>query len=231
MLTLGGCFDFVEPDLPEAGAPAVLQTTISTDETGRFQAGALLVPSLTVEGLNRRIPDDTLRVSGFKLVPSAVRKNDTREYALATTLPDPATRLRPIRVQAPLVTGVVAQPPSVDWFALERADPDTVIARANQDLELHLIVEPGQSQPQPNQRLWNLDLVGEDSLIFRIGAQGLPPATLRIPSYWIPASRNGHLAAYLTYHLTGTYRPTPGDYIHVMNATQRIRWNVRLANP
>lgn len=229
-LLVGGCFDFVEPDLAEAGAPAVLQTNLYLDETGLLRADALLVPSLTVDGLGRTIPDDTLRISGLELRPTSLKRNGTRQYSITTTVSDPAAFVRPLHVQSPTVTGVSAPPTTVAWFALQRADPDTVVLAAGQELELHVIVEPGRSQPIPDQRLWILELV-TDSANFRISAQGPPPTTLRVPTFWVPPSRNGRMAAYLTYYLTGTYRPAPGDYIHMLVANLRIRWNIRLAPP
>jgi hypothetical protein len=226
---LSGCFDFVEPDLAEAGAPAVLQTTLFLSDSGTMRAEALLVPSLTVEGLNRSVPDDTLRISGLALVPTSVRRNGTREYSLDTRLADPATFARPLRVSSPRVTGVSAVPPPIDWYTIERADPDTVETPAGQDLVLHMVVEPGQAQPAPDRRFWILELVG-DSSSFRISASGAPPAALRVPSYWIPA-HSGLLRAHLNYVLDGVYRPEPGDYIHTLQVNLRLRWYVRLQDP
>jgi hypothetical protein len=227
VVALTGCFDFVEPDLSEAGAPAVLQMNLNLDETGLLRSDAILVPSLTVDGLRRTVPDDTLRVSGLALTPHDVRPNGTRRYSVNMTVQDPAAFVRPLRIESPLVTGVTAPPPVVAWFGLERADPDTVLVRAGDELLLHLIVEPGRAQPAPDQRLWTLELVG-DTANFRIGAQGLPPATLRIPAHWVPVGGSGRVLGSLTYYLTGTYRPAPGDYIHMLAATLRIRWHIRL---
>ncbi|MGH7466806.1 MAG: hypothetical protein ACRENP_02365 [Longimicrobiales bacterium] len=222
-----GCLDFIEPDLPEAGAPAVLQMNLNLDETGQLHTNAILVPSLTVDGLNRNVPDDTLRVSGLEFVPSNVRRNGTRLYSVNTRVNDPVAFVRPLRIQPPQVTGVSAPPPVVAWFALERADPDTVVARVGEELMLHLVVEPGGAQPEPDQRLWILELV-RDSASFRISAAGAPPTTLRIPAHWVPAGRSERMSAYLTYYLTGTYRPAPGDYLHSLAVNLRIRWHIRL---
>jgi hypothetical protein len=230
LLVVSGCFDFVEPDLPEAGAPAVLQTSLSLNETGQLQAGALLAPALTLDGLRRAVLVDTLRVSSVAITPDSVRPNGTREYRLSTIVQDPIGFTRPLRIKSPTVADVRAASPIIEWFALQRADPDTVIFGAGQDLLLNLIVEPGESRPAPDQRTWSLELV-TDSGTFRIGAQGRPPATLRVPAYWVPPSGNGRVTAYLSYLLTGTYRPAPGDYLHTLSVNLRIRWNIRLQTP
>ena len=228
-LLLSGCFDFVAPDLAEAGAPAVLQTSVFLSDSGTVRAEAKLVPSLTVEGLNRSVPNDTLHISGLALVPTSIRRNGTREYSVQTTLPDPAAFIRPLRVESPRVSGVSAHPPPVDWYAIERADRDTVQLMTGQDLELNVVVEPGQAMPPPDQRFWILEIAG-DSISFRISASGPPPATLRVPAYWLPA-HSGRLVARLNYVMDGVYRPPPGDYIHMLQVSLSLRWDIRLQNP
>jgi hypothetical protein len=230
LLVTAGCFDFLDPDLPETGAPVVLETNLSFDETGLLQAGALLAPALTVDGFRRAVLVDTLRVSSVAITPDSVRPNGTRRYRFSTTVHDPVGFVRPLRIATPTVADVRATQPVIDWFALQRADPDTLIFGTGQDLMLNLIVEPGESRPAPDQRVWSLELV-TDSGRFRLGAPGRPPPSIRVPAYWVPPSGNSRVTAYLTYFLAGTYRPAPGDYLHSLTASLRIRWNIRLQAP
>jgi hypothetical protein len=226
-IVLAGCFDFVEPDLPESGAPVVLQAATHLTETGRLHFTATLAPALSLEGFLRRVPNDTIVVHGIRLSPDSLARNGSRYYDETRVLPELLGR--PLLLAAPRVPEVVAQAPAVRWESV-RALADTIVVAANQDLVLRVQLVGTPSDPQPQQRQWAVDLVAED-FVFRIGADGAPPDSIRIPSYWIPTDRDGQIDAYLTYFLSGIYRPPPGDFVTILTADTRIRWTVHVAAP
>jgi hypothetical protein len=122
--------------------------------------------------------------------------------------------------------GSFAPPTSIQWQGVRRLDPDTIVATVGTDIVLHVQLT-ATTLPTPDTRSWNVDLVSADGN-FRFGANGVPPASIRIPSFWIPNASNGRIAVFLTFFQSGAYRPPPGDYSVSATADVRIRWNVRL---
>ena len=224
---LVGCVDFVESDLSEAGAPAAFQAIIHVDDNGRLQVSGILLPGLTADGIRRTVPNDTIRVYGLPFGPTESKPNGTRTYDLQTQLAGPEPGGRPLTLAPPAVTGSFAPPTSIQWQGVRRLDPDTIVAPAGTDIVLHAELTPATTMPAPVSRSWNVDLVSAEGN-FRFGANGVPPASIRIPSFWIPNASNGRIAVFLTFFQSGAYRPPPGDYSVSAAADVRIRWNVRL---
>lgn len=228
-LTLTGCvqFDFLEPDLPESGAPVVFQANVYIDETGTFRLDGSLVPGLNFDGFRRTVLNDTIGVSSLDVTPSAIAGNGTRTYAFPTHVADPVSFTQPLIITPPVVADVGAVPPVLRWYGLNRVDGDSLIVPRGAELMLRVSNQAARNQPGPQIRQWFLELA-TDSTSFRLGGSGEPPDTIRVPAYWIPPSSNGRIAAYLTYYVAGTYRPFPGDYLLIVGANMRLRWNIRL---
>ena len=221
---LVGCFEFEEPDLPEAGAPAILQAAIHVDDAAQLHFTATLAPALTLEGLQREIPNDTIVVNGLRTVPIEYKRNGTREYDFRSAQPDANTR--PLSIVPPRIEAVQAPPPVVQWPTIQRLDGDSILLPAGRELLLRLR-RVGTEVPAPQTRSWALDLVSAESN-FRIGGGGAPPDSIRIPPQFIPAAQNGRISAVLTYFQSGVYRPAPGDYLMNLTADVRVRWLIRL---
>jgi hypothetical protein len=226
---LPGCadFDFLTPDFPERGAPAVFQANIYVDETGVFRLDGSLAPGLTADGFRRGVRSDTVRVSGLILTPGSIRSNGTRDYAFPAQVSDPSTFVRPIGIVVPTLTEIRAVPPIFQWYGLRRIDPDTVVATRGEDLVLRIANDQSLSQPAPQIRQWFLALSSIEGS-FQLGGQNEPPDVIRVPSYWVPAAANGRITATLTYYVAGTYQPAPGDYLLILGVNMRMRWNIRL---
>lgn len=180
-----GCWDFVAPDFPEAGAPAVVQLNVTVDQTGMVNVNGVLVPGLDIGGVIRDVANDTVQVYGTPIGPSAVRRNGTREYSFAQRIPS-VTHNTPLDVRAPEVENVPGPPPQIHWFGIRKADPDTLLWTRGTDLVLHIENDLGTSSPQPGLRQWFLQLIG--NVAFRISSDGFPPEELRIPPQFVPAS-------------------------------------------
>lgn len=224
-LVCAACYDFVEPDFPEAGAPAVLQASVFADESGSISINALLVPGLGIGGFQRNVLRDTLDIYGVALAPKAVRKNGSREYNFSETRPR-AALTRPFDVSAPRVEDVPGTPPSVEWFPIRRADPDTIVWKRGTDLILRVDTALGRSQPVPAIRQWFLTLTGT-AVSFRISSDGLPPATIRIPPEFIPAS-TGSIQVLLSLYQAGLLQSPTRDYLANLSFNFQIRWIVRV---
>jgi hypothetical protein len=224
-LVCAGCFDFAEPDFPEAGAPAVIQVNVLVDEAGHVGLEGSLAPGLQIGGSERTVRPDTLRVNGLAIAPTQVKNNGTRVYAFSGILPHP----QELTLAAPQVEEVSAQPPSVDWFAITKTDPDTIVWRRGTDLLLHLRTGLGTSTPRPSATQWFLDLTGSQQ--FRISSDGLPPDTLRIPPAFVPAGNASSFVVNLSFYQTGKQQASPGDYIGLVSYTFQIRWIVRVTEP
>lgn len=226
-LFLVGCFDFEEPDLPQAGDPATLQAFVHLDDTGRLDFSGVLVPGLTTAGQPREVPNDTVRLYGLAVAPSEVKPDRTRIYAFTAQLAGADPTAQPLTLIAPRVTGVQADPPVLQWPGVRRLDPDSMVVPAGAEVTLRVALTPVTASPEPTSRQWNVDLSSTEGN-FRLGANAVPPTEIRIPPQWIPAAANGRVTAFLTYFQTGAFRPPPGDYVLTVSADIRVRWQLRI---
>lgn len=226
-LVLSACWDFVEPDFPGAGAPAVLTVDLFADESNRANVTGLLAPGLTKGGLQRRVVNDTLWIYGVPITPTNVRPNASREYI--TTLEAPDLENRVLEVRAPVVEEVTSPPPT-RWSTIRKLDPDTITWTRGTDLVLRIDTTLASSQPPPQIRQWFLELRG-GARPFRVSSDGLPPTLLRIPTEWMPTpASNGTIVASLQFYQSGQQLSGPRDFLSNVTFTFILRWIIRV-NP
>jgi hypothetical protein len=224
-----GCWDFVEPDFPEAGAPAVLQSSTFVDERGNISIDALLAPGFTVAGLQREVPNDTLHVYGLSLAPAEIKKNGSRAYTFSGNLDSPDPLRVPFVLDGPVIEEVTGPPPHVRWFGIRKLDPDTITWPRGTELRLRIDTTLAQATPLPQIRQWFLEIRGKDRS-FRVSSDGLPPATLRLPAEWVPADTNGIVTATLSFYQSGTLLSPKRDYIGNISFTVLIRWIIKVTS-
>ena len=215
-----GCYDFVEPDFPEAGAPAVLSASMFVDEFGNANFDGLLAPGLAIGGVSRPVPNDTIYVMGVKIAPGSIAPNRSRSYHYTGSVITP----RRFTMQAPSVEGV-GTPPGVDWFGMQKTDADTLFWTPGTTLTFHVRTNLGPSTPAPPIRQWFLELRGDRSV--RISSDGLPPDTLPVPPNFIPTPVNGVVVATLSLYQSGTQQQSH-DYIGSFTYNFSVRWIVRV---
>jgi hypothetical protein len=218
-----GCWDFVAPDFPEAGAPAVLQLNVSVDEAGTVGVNGVLAPGLDIGGVIRDVADDTIEVFGVRIGPSAVRRNGTREYNFTQRVPS-VTLSTPLDIRAPDVNNVPGPPPQIHWFGIRKTDPDTLRWTRGTDLVLHLENDLGTSVPQPGLRQWFLQLNG--NVAFRISSDGFPPEELRIPPQFVPASVSKVVLVTLSFFQSAQI--FSNTYIGNFGHNVLIRWIIKV---
>ncbi|MGQ0813853.1 MAG: hypothetical protein ACT4O1_05250 [Gemmatimonadota bacterium] len=227
-VSCAGCWDFVEPDFPEAGAPAVLQANVFVDPAGVATITGLLAPGLTFAGFQREVVNDTLIVYGFGIAPSAIRPNGSREYRFSGPIANVFDR--PLELVAPEVEDIIGPPPQVRWFSIQKVGPDTVVWQRGTDLVLRVDTVLATSVPQPQIRQWFLDLRGSDRS-FRLSSDGLPPDEIRIPAGFVPAAQQGIIIATLTFFQSDLQRSPANDYIGNISFTVALRWIVKVVQP
>jgi hypothetical protein len=227
VLSLAGCWDFADPEFPEAGAPAVLQTTAVVNENGSLTFDALLAPGLSIGGVTRKVPRDTLDVYNLELGPTAIGVHGKRTYKFSDKVKLPNIVTLPFEVMGPVVEGITGPPPRVQWFGYQKTDPDTVTLPRNADLLLHVQAVPGVSTPAPGVRQWFLEVRGS-SRSFRISADSLPPSVLRVLADQVPASDGDTLHVFFSFFQTGQQHSPSNDYIGNFALTHLLHWFVRI---
>jgi hypothetical protein len=220
---LAACIDFVEPDLPELGAPVVLQVGVVIVDVVSAGVDARLAPGLDADGFRRSVSRAALRVAGVAIDPDTVLRNGTHVYDAELVLArSPAD---PILIEAPAVDDVAAPPPVARWFTVRRVGPDTVRLAAGADLVLVLDTSAAAPDPPPATRQWVLALTGANGT-FTIASTGIPPDTLVVPARWLPAPADGVVQARLVAQQSAQLRPPPGDYVALLTLDTRITWTV-----
>lgn len=226
-LVLSGCIDFVEPDLADLGAPAVIQATLRVTDLGEAEVDALLAPGLDGAGLRRAVTHDTLFALGRPVGPDSIARNGSRRYRAAWTAP-PGTVGEPVTFRAPFLSALEASPPEVTWTGARRVGPDTVTLTRGNDLVLEIEPGGGTALPIPDVQHWFLRLEGDDAG-FNISADGPPPDTIIVPARWIPAG--GQVAARLIFAQSAVLDDGPGDYVGLITLDIRLHWTLRLLDP
>jgi hypothetical protein len=223
-IALGACLDFVEPEIPSAGAPATLNVSVlvlnerTTTLAARFDAGFDGV------GLPRHVVDETLRLSGQPLNP-VQRLEDGALLYEATRPAAPTDVLGPITVVPPQVAGTTP-PPAPTWFGMRRRGADTLHLDAGADLVLELEVARGGTAVI---RQWFLELVGSEGSAIRLSADGPPPERLVVPAVWVPEpAGDGVINANLSYIQSETRAGPAGDYVVSASLQVRLGWVVRV---
>lgn len=219
---VASCIDFVAPDLPELGAPAVFDAALRVQENGSVQIDARLSPGLTDDGLRRQVTRPAVRVLDRDVEPRSGGLDGRRSYfeEWRTTRDSVAGTLS---IEAPAVAGV-GSPPALRWPGIRKLDGDTVFLTSEQDLVLH-VHTAADDAPAPLNRSWLLQLDGFESS-FVIGARGVPPETLAIERRWLPAPLGGSISAVLSYSRSVSVRPENANYIGVLLVDSRVAWTV-----
>jgi hypothetical protein len=219
------CIDFVEPDLAERGAAAVLEATFRVHDRGRIELEARLAPGLDRSGFVRVLERESFRLGRIEVAPSAVQPNGTRVFSFARdTLRGVAASA--LRFEGPVVRGA-PPPPAGVWFGLGRVDADTIPWVPGADLVLRVDAEPGPSDPAPAIRQWFLTLEGRDGSV-RLSADGAPPGAIVLPAGWVPAPRDTTVEVRLVY-LQSLRTGAEGEaYIGLITLDARMEWTVRV---
>jgi hypothetical protein len=228
-VSLAGCLDFLDPNLPPPG-PAVAQVALFLeDQTSATSVDVRVsvIPGMGQSGDFRKIPNDTLIVNGSKVSATTVHNNGTRDYQTTLVLPGPpqAGAAGPVVLEVPAIAGIDEAPPELRWYALRRLDvPDSVALTPAGDLFLHVDTTKPPETPVPANPQWVLQL-STPAHAFQLGADGLPPTTLHVPAEFIPADTFSFLTASLL--IAHGARLTPGaEYILNASLSQRLNWTV-----
>jgi hypothetical protein len=220
------CIDFVEPDLPFRGEPALYQGVLRVWDDGRVGADGSLRPGFDDDAVQREVRRETLRALNRTVPPAAVGEDGTHTYndGWTTTRDSVAGALV---FEAPLLAGD-APPPGFRWSGVATPQDDTLMVARGADLTL--VVETGSiEEPAPNTRQWLLSLSGSSGTL-RIGADGVPPDTLLVPARFLPLPNAGFFAATLSYTRSLAV-PQPSEYTGILTLDARIDWVVRVLEP
>lgn len=226
-LVLAGCIDFVEPDLPELGAPAVLEAAIQLSDSGTVEIDARLAPGLDEMGYRREVADDAIRLLARTLAPDSIQRNGTRRYT-AEWEADPSVVAQPTDFRGPAMRGVEAPVPEVLWTGIRRMGPGELDIEPDSDVALLVEAGAGDASPVPDIRQWFLSMNG-DSTNFGLSADGAPPDTIRIPARWIPDGDTVEVRLILSQ--SAILQPPPGDYVGLVTLRTRLYWTLRRIPP
>jgi hypothetical protein len=225
-LLCAGCWEFVDPEFPEVGAPAVMQVSAFVTEDGRANITGVLLPGVREGGFQRLVPDDTLRILGLKLAPENVERTGRRTYRF-----DGEIGRRPLEgaltIDAPVVNGVTGPPPHISWFGIRKLDPDTIRWRRGTELVLHVDTTLAPSLPPPQIQYWFLEMRA-GARVFGVSANGLPRTQLHIPGDWVPASSDSTVSATLTFFQSGVQKSPSNDYIGSIDVNVQVRWIIKV---
>ena len=222
VLGCSACFDFVAPEFPEAGAPALFRTTVFLDDD-LLRVNATLAPRFDRFGFEREVPNDTMYVNGMAVVPDDTAAFGVRTYAQSWSR-KPASVANGIEVRAPEVEGIVAPAPVARWVPAVRIGSDTVTITAGEAIVLHLDATPGESEPSSAFRQWFLTL-NSDTTTLRISADAAPPDVLTIPREFVP-TEDGTVSVLLIDRFSTRTQLAPGDYQGILDLDSRLRWTV-----
>ncbi len=218
------CIDFVEPNIPDAGGPAILSATAVISDRGTVDVGAMLDPGLDHLGVRRQVPEAGLEAYNATIEPDRVQRDGRRFYEAGFEF-DPAVDIQTVVFLAPVVPGIAAPRPGAHLFGIRRLGPDTLRLVSGADLLLAVTAEPGTTTPAPDIRQWFLNL-GSATDEVRLGGNGPPPDTMIIPTRFIPMGDS--LEVRLIYQQSVDVRGAPGDYIGLFVLDSRVFWTVRV---
>lgn len=180
---------------------------------------------MSIGGIQRKVPNDTLDIYGFKLTPVEIKTNGTRVYSFVGRAITNGSA--PFVLNGPRVDEVTGPPPHANWFPIRKTDPDTVVWVRGTDLILHVDTALGVSSPTPPIRQWFLTVAGTQR-DFRISSDGAPPVILRIPAEWVPPVNTPTTNVFLSFFQSGQQQSPTRDYIGLITFNIQIRWIVRI---
>ena len=225
-IACAGCLDFVEPELPERGAPAVAQISVVLTDSAQLTVTGTLAPGFDDDGLRRDVLDARISAAGEPFEPVDTLADGSFRYATSRQV-EPGAMETSIEIRAPRVasTGPGA---IVNWPGLRRLDADTVARAPDGSLRLHVDTVPSGplAEPRPGTRQWFLTLAGEEGT-FRLSADGPPPEELEIPARWVP---DGPVSVRLIYQQSARVQLEP-DYVSVITLDLRVHWTIPEQEP
>lgn len=203
LLGVGGCIDFVEPDVLELMRPVRLSVQMELSNRPSEGAGcgvgvpqealqapvspavlclrAVLDPGRDRLGAARAVPQPTLRLLGTVIEPSP-GPGGTLSYLGGVALPADALADTLIRLGLPEVEGVPLLPGGIRWVAVEQLTPDTIRHRTGEALQVRVGLPQAASEPRPVSQFWDFAVLGDTAaLSVRSSVSGLPLASLRVP--------------------------------------------------
>lgn len=225
-IACAGCLDFVEPELPERGAPAVAQVAVVLTDSASLTVTGTLAPGFDDDGLRRDVLDARVAAAGDLFEPSDTLADGSFRYA--TTRPfEPGAMETTIEIRTPRVASTSPNV-IVNWPGLRRLDGDTVRRGPDGSVRLHVELVPAGplAEPRPATRQWFLTLAGEEGT-FRLSADGPPPTELDIPARWLP---DGRVSARLIYQQSARVQPEP-DYVNLITLDLRVHWTIPSMEP
>jgi len=225
-----GCLDFAEPDLPDIGAPAILQVSINLRADGTFIVNGELAPGLTLDANTRRLPaGDSIVVYGVVIQPYDITSAERRKYNFGDTA---AARFfdQPLTLEAPWLEDVRAVIRPLSWRTARRIGSDTIVVARGHDLVLPVAHTGTAHSVAPQREEWVLFLTTE-SQTYKVGANGPPPDSIVVPARWIPDPENGRVRLRLWHSMNTTMREWPGDYILNLSALIEVDWTLQLTGP
>jgi hypothetical protein len=217
------CLDFVEPDLPERGAPAVARISVVLSDSGSIDVEGEIAPGIDDSGVRRTLVQEDVRAAGLSFAPGDTTPGGGRLYASRRQIgPDQVAGA--IEVFTPAITHTTAAP-AIRWAVLRRFDADTVTTEEDGSLRLRAteLADPTLGAP-PDTRQWFLTLIGDDNN-FRLGADGPPPDTFVVPARWIPTA-DETIVVRLIYQQSARL-DADSLYIGLITVDQRVHWIVR----
>lgn len=226
-LLLAGCdVEFADPRLPNAGAPALLQLSVSVQEAGAVSVTAQVQPGRDSSGVTRVPLDSALYIAGTVVEADTVLARNTLRFSSTFAVPREVVR-GAITMAAPEIGGILAPAPFVMWYGIVKVGGDTVLVERGQDAVLRVDSRLGTHLPPVQVRQWFLDLSGPGGVI-RVSGANYPPDTLRIPPQWLPGTAPATVLASLLYYQSVQLREPPGDYVGNVALDARLQWVLRL---
>jgi len=226
LLLTGGCIDFAAPRLPNAGAPALAQLSVSLQEVGVMIVNGQVQPGRDSLGVTRVPLDSALYVAGQVLEADTVLARNTLRFSVQLPI-SPSVLSGPITMAAPAITGIEAPAPFLVWYALVKEGSDTVTVERGGEAVLRVNSNLGDPLPPPQTRQWYLSLSGPAGVI-QVSGSGAPPDTMRVPPQWLPAEPPGTVIASLLFYQSAQVRDPPGDYIGNVAMDARVQWIILL---
>ena len=226
LLLAAGCVDFVDPRLPNAGAPALLQLSISLQEPSVLMVNGQLLPGRDSSGVTRVPLDSALYIAGQVIEADTVLARNTLRFDDTRVVPR-AVLTGPITIAAPGIARIQAPAPLLLWYGIQKVGGDTVDVPRGGDAVLRVNARLGTATPSVQTRQWYLDLSGPGGVI-RVSGSGFPPDSMRIPPQWLPGTAPAKITASLLYYQSVQTRDPPGDYVGNISLDARVQWTVRL---
>jgi hypothetical protein len=222
-LLLAGCVEVAEPEMPDPRSPAVLQANMRIFDAGAFQVDGSLSPGREESGFLRVVQVPYIQAAGFLVAPQTLSQQGVRTYQSGFAVARGATS-GPFDLVVPDIRGTTTLP-AVRWWGLQRVGSDTLVVHPGSDVVLRMDSVAAVSVPAHRWRQWFLE-IRTGAQVFRVSADGAPPATLRIPSEWVPGRAGERSDLSLIYYQSTQLRAPDNTYIANIMLDTRMNWVV-----